>query len=56
MTDEEKNIKINNMQESKPYESWIFNESKCSWEPPIPMPDGKYRWNEETISWQPDEA
>jgi len=34
--------------------SWIFNETKYNWEPPIPYPqDGKeYFWNEEIINWQ----
>ena len=37
----------------KPYASWIFNEIKGEWEPPVHYPtDGKrYTWNEETLSW-----
>jgi hypothetical protein len=37
----------------KELDSWILNEDTCQWIPPIPYPeDGlKYRWNEETISW-----
>lgn len=32
--------------------SWIINSSLAVWEPPIPKPDCKrYRWNEETVSW-----
>jgi hypothetical protein len=36
-----------------PYKSWVLNEQTCTWESPIPLPnDGnKYRWNEETLSW-----
>jgi hypothetical protein len=35
------------------YESWILNEEKCIWEPPIKMPsDGKsYYWDEELLEW-----
>ena len=37
----------------KKYESWIFDEDKCSWEPPTHYPeDGKnYEWDETTKSW-----
>ena len=37
----------------RPYQSWIFNEQLCSWDPPTPEPkDGKlYRWDEYTASW-----
>ena len=33
--------------------SWIFNETTCDFDPPIPCPnDGKhYHWDESTISW-----
>jgi len=34
------------------YASWILNEDTCQWEPPVARPDdGKYSWNELTISW-----
>jgi len=45
---------------SRPYNSWIFNETTCLWQAPIPMPEltqeqidarNFYRWNEETQSW-----
>ena len=38
----------------KPFDSWVLNEDTCLWEAPVPMPeDGKrYRWNEESISWE----
>jgi hypothetical protein len=40
----------------KPYTSWILNESKGIWEPPIPTPDDymsvNYYWDEESISWK----
>lgn len=37
----------------KPYQSWLFNENTCCWDPPIPMPiDNKfYVWDEITTSW-----
>lgn len=37
----------------QPYESWILNTTKWSWEPPVPMPvDGKlYQWVEHDKSW-----
>ncbi len=38
---------------SKPFASWILNETSCLWEAPVAMPtDGaRYTWNEETTSW-----
>jgi hypothetical protein len=35
------------------FASWLFNETTCAFETPIPMPtDGKqYRWDEPTTSW-----
>ena len=38
---------------SKPYNSWILNESTCLWNAPIAYPnDGQlYIWNEETLNW-----
>lgn len=37
----------------KQSENWVFNESICAWEPPVPMPqDGNtYIWNEATQTW-----
>lgn len=37
----------------KPYESWILDESTCTWVAPVPYPaDGKYyQWNEELTEW-----
>ena len=36
----------------KLYESFIFNEELCRWEPPIPQPEGdKWIWNEESGEW-----
>jgi hypothetical protein len=38
---------------SKPYPSWVLNESTARWNPPVAMPqDGKsYDWNETSLSW-----
>ena len=38
---------------SKPYNSWILNESTCNWEAPVAYPtDGQlYTWNEQTLNW-----
>jgi hypothetical protein len=35
------------------YESWILNEEKCIWEPPVERPDDEnlYYWNEELLEW-----
>ena len=37
----------------KPFNSWILNEDTCLWESPVPYPndDGRYRWDEDTVSW-----
>ena len=35
----------------KTYPSWVLDESMCDWVPPVPMPDGFYVWDEDTVSW-----
>jgi hypothetical protein len=37
----------------KPFNSWVLNEDTCLWESPIPYPqdNNKYKWNEQTKSW-----
>ena len=40
----------------RPYLSYNFNETTCSWEPPTPYPEDAsdlkpYKWNESTTSW-----
>ena len=37
----------------KPFNSWILNEDTCNWESPVayPQDDNKYKWNEQTLSW-----
>ena len=38
----------------QPYPSWTLNETTCHWEAPTPYPDddGRYTWNEETLTWE----
>tara|TARA_R100001463_G_C3449101_1_gene213457 strand:- start:232 stop:585 length:354 start_codon:yes stop_codon:yes gene_type:complete len=38
----------------KPFASWVLNEETCGWEAPSERPSGKYNWNEETQSWDPE--
>ena len=37
----------------KPFNSWVLNETTCLWESPIPYPqdNNRYKWNEQTLSW-----
>ena len=37
----------------QPFPSWTFNETSCSWDPPIPKPKSstRHRWDEETQAW-----
>lgn len=37
----------------QPYASWILDEEKCQWEPPISYPDdgNRYQWDESTLTW-----
>jgi hypothetical protein len=57
-TPEEKEAKIEHfmIETPKPFESWHFEESTCTWEAPIPHPelqDGVYwRWNESIVNWE----
>jgi hypothetical protein len=34
-----------------PFASWVLNEETCNWEAPVPMPDGNYIWDEDSVSW-----
>jgi len=34
----------------QPYLSWTLDHNH-DWQPPVPMPDGAYYWNEETQEW-----
>ena len=37
----------------KPFNSWILNETTCTWEAPVAKPDDEnnYNWNESEQSW-----
>ena len=35
----------------KPYDSWLLDEPTCTWEAPVPRPEGNYTWNEQTQAW-----
>ena len=38
----------------KPFVSWVLNDQKCRWEPPVEYPNGegkRLKWDEQTTSW-----
>lgn len=40
----------------QPYPSWVLNEESCTWDAPVPMPDGGTRenpfvWDEQAGAW-----
>jgi len=36
----------------KPFPSWTLDEQSCTWQPPVPRPEGPmHKWDEETQSW-----
>jgi hypothetical protein len=54
--DDKYDIERNAFVGSKPFDSWVLNESTCQWEAPIPYPNDNtplvfYKWNESTQSW-----
>tara|TARA_R110002020_G_scaffold307644_2_gene523457 strand:+ start:134 stop:532 length:399 start_codon:yes stop_codon:yes gene_type:complete len=44
----------------KPYNSWTFNSTTCTWDFPVPLPDDAvvnggdvfYNWDEENTNWK----
>ena len=42
----------------KPHASWILDEETCLWTAPIAYPEdgNRYRWNEDTLSWDEVES
>lgn len=40
----------------KPFNSWTFNKTTFSWDPPIPFPKSEngeiYYWNESNLNWE----
>ena len=53
MTAEEKQQLFEIMEQRKPFASWILDQERCVWQPPVPYPAGgiKYVWDESTVSW-----
>ena len=42
---------------AKPYDSWTFNSTTLTWDPPTPRPeDDLYLWNEEELCWKKSES
>jgi hypothetical protein len=42
--------------EPKPFPSWVFNETTCSWDAPVEFPFDSgvpHDWDEATLSWVP---
>lgn len=39
----------------QPYPSWSL-DNNFDWQPPTPRPDGRYYWDESTLSWIEIEA
>ena len=35
----------------KYFDSWVLDESTCTWEAPVPQPDDGYLWDEQTQTW-----
>lgn len=35
----------------QPFASWVFNEDTARWNPPVPRPEGDYRWDEDSLGW-----
>lgn len=42
----------------RPFLSWLLNEDKYAWEPPVEMPEdgNRYVWNEVIMEWQQPEG
>jgi hypothetical protein len=54
MSEQEKAEKVNAWKASPPYPSWSFDETTCSWLPPISKPksDKILVWDEDTLAWK----
>jgi hypothetical protein len=39
----------------QPYPSWIL-DNNYDWQPPTPKPEGRWAWDEDTLSWIEIEA
>ena len=40
----------------KVYNSWILDDFTCQWKPPVPRPEGRWKWDEDSISWIEDNS
>lgn len=53
--DPERDIFYNPSDLIPPYPSWVFNDDKFEWEPPVPMPTDHhinvYFWDESKLEW-----
>jgi hypothetical protein len=36
----------------KPFASWILDEETGLWNAPIAKPEGDYKWNEDSLTWE----
>ena len=57
LSNDEKTALINRQKEwaSKPYESWVFDETTLKYVAPVSMPEDDsvtYYWDEENLSWK----
>ena len=44
-------FKENRFEPIRVFDSWTWNESEFTYEPPTPKPDGNYYWNEAELDW-----
>lgn len=57
-TPEEKAATIEQFQinNPKPFESWLFDEERCHWKAPVDHPEWQegvfWRWNESIVNWE----
>lgn len=35
----------------QPFSSWLLNQETAQWQAPVPMPEGDYRWDEDSLNW-----
>ena len=49
------NDTYNKVLKTKPFSTWVLDETTFQWEPPVPVPDDakevKYEYNNDTESW-----
>jgi hypothetical protein len=37
--------------DAQPFPSWTLDTTTYQWQPPVPRPEGSYKWDEATLSW-----